>query len=259
MPVAIFIPSISTLALIQIDSFTPILKFLDGVWEKYLRPDQVKLSQLSLRTLVSYLQAYAPHPAADSSQTNPVPIEPIDTLHKRVTASARGSAWVHTAITGYVHNAWFDGTNIHVFLYVDHGVGELSSRNYPISAHSASPLSAMRAAENLHEILWGQGLNDNLKEHSENGVTWKYLPKEYLDSLQLPLLGYLEDVLLFREEYKIAMDSFNPEESMKGGSRGVVVTGQPGIGIVSLMISVRRVITSSQENHVSSTICCFNN
>ena len=136
---------------------------------------------------------------------------------------------------------------------------KVSSRNYPTSAHSASPLPVMQAVENLHEKLWGQSLNDNLKEHSENGVTWKYLPKEYLDSLQLPLLGHLEDVLLFREEYKIAMDSFNPEESMKGGSRGVVVTGQPGIGIVSLMISVRRVITSSQENHVSSTICCFNN
>ena len=91
----------------------------------------------------------------------------------------------------------------------------------------------MQAAENLYEKMWGQNLDQKLKVHSEViGVRWKYLSKDYLDLLQLPTLGYLEDVLLFRDEYSTAMASFNPEETRKGGSHGVVVTGQPGIGIV---------------------------
>lgn len=120
----------------------------------------------------------------------------------------------------------------------------------------------MQAAENLYEKLWGQDLNDNLKvlsEDSDGRGTWKYLPKEYLDSLQLPFLGYLEDVLLFRDEYSTAMEAFNPEETMKGGSRGVVVTGHPGIGIVSSIINVPLIIIVSQANRVSSFICCFKN
>ena len=108
--------------------------------------------------------------------------------------------------------------------------------------------------------MWGQNLDQKLKVHSDVvGVKWKYLSKDYLDLLQLPTLGYLEDVLLFLDEYSTAIASFNPEETMKGGSRGVVATGQPGIGIVSSVIDVRRIMTSSQAKHVSSTICCFKN
>ena len=72
----------------------------------------------------------------------------------------------------------------------------------------------MQAAENLYEKMWGQNLDQKLKVHSEViGVRWKYLSKDYLDLLQLPTLGYLEDVLLFRDEYSTAMASFNPEET----------------------------------------------
>lgn len=95
-------------------------------------------------------------------------------------------------------------------------------------------------------------------ELSEAGITWRYLPKSSLNSLQLPALGYEEEVLLFRDEYSIAMASFDPENTMKGGARGVVVTGHPGIGIVSLIINVRRIMTSSQANRVSSIIYCSN-
>ena len=129
MSASIFIPFLSTLALIPSSNIFSMHSLLDAVWEKYLRLDQVKLSQLSLRTLVSYLRTFASH-QADSSQTNPVPIEPMDTLHKRVMDSARGSAWVHTVIEGNVPSYWFDSEEVHIFLYVDQGVGECL-RNYP--------------------------------------------------------------------------------------------------------------------------------
>lgn len=128
----------------------------------------------------------------------------------------------------------------------------------PMRVKLSLPLSVMQAAENLHEKLWGQNLNDKLKVLSDDGGTWKYLPKDYLDFIQLPPLGYREDVLLFREEYSAAVESFDPENAMKGGCRGVVVTGQPGIGMVLVIMNALLIITSSQENLVFSTICCFN-
>ena len=119
----------------------------------------------------------------------------------------------------------------------------------------------MRAAENLYEKLWGQDLKANLGVVSHGGVTLNYLSKEYLDSLQLRPLGYRGGVLLFRDEYSVAVKSFGIEGAMAGGYRGVIITGQPGIGIVtaSLIINIPLINASSQENHVSSTICCFNN
>jgi hypothetical protein len=93
----------------------------------------------------------------------------------------------------------------------------------------------MQAAENLHEKLWGRNLNDKLKEISDGGRTWKYIPKEQIDSLQLGPLGYDEDVLLFREEYTATVESFDLEKARKQKLRGTVVTGQPGIGMVLLL------------------------
>ena len=75
----------------------------------------------------------------------------------------------------------------------------------------------MQAAENLCEKMWGQNLDQKLKVHSEViGVRWKYLSKDYLDLLQLPTLGYLEDVLLFRDEYSTAMASFKFRRNKEG-------------------------------------------
>jgi hypothetical protein len=116
----------------------------------------------------------------------------------------------------------------------------------------------MEAAEKLHENMWGQSLDDKLKVVSgDGGRTWKYLPKEQLDSLQLDPLGYSEDVLFFLDEYDIAMKSFDPNKAMTVGRRGVVVTGQLGIGTVLLTINSLLIITYSQENRVFSTICYF--
>ena len=89
----------------------------------------------------------------------------------------------------------------------------------------------MRAAENLYEKLWGQDLKANLGVVFHGGVTLNYLSKEYLDSLQLRPLGYRGGVLLFRDEYSVAVKSFGIEGAMAGGYRGVIITGQPGIGI----------------------------
>ena len=128
MSAAIFIPSISTLGLIQSSNISSIRDFLDAVWEKYLRLDQVKLSQLSLRTLVSYLQTYTYH-QADSSQTNPVPIVPMDTLHKSVMNSARDSGWTEATYEDKVPSHWHSRDKVHIFLYVYQGLGEPLLRN----------------------------------------------------------------------------------------------------------------------------------
>ena len=63
MSASIFIPVISTLALIPSSNIFSMRSFLDAVWEKYLQLGLVESSQLSIRTLVSYIQTqtYASH------------------------------------------------------------------------------------------------------------------------------------------------------------------------------------------------------
>jgi hypothetical protein len=59
MSIRVFIPNDSTLTLIQSSNIFSVDDLQEVVWEKYLRLDRVKFSQVSLRTLVSYLQTYA--------------------------------------------------------------------------------------------------------------------------------------------------------------------------------------------------------
>ena len=115
----------------------------------------------------------------------------------------------------------------------------------------------MQVAENLHEKLWGLDLDNQLVKVTEDGNTWKYLPKVFLNTLQLPSLGYHEDVLLFQEEYGAAIKTFDLEEARTESYHGAVVTGQPGAGMVLLSFSVLLIITASQENHLFSIIYCF--
>jgi hypothetical protein len=92
----------------------------------------------------------------------------------------------------------------------------------------------MQAAEKLKITLWGKGLDIILEELSIEGSTWKYVPKEQIHSLEIQKLGYDEgDGLLVRKEYEAAykMDMFKSENALKLGCGGIVVTGQPGIGV----------------------------
>ena len=92
----------------------------------------------------------------------------------------------------------------------------------------------MQAAEKLKITLWGKGLDIISEELSIEGSTWKYVPKEWIHSLEMQELGYDEgDGLLIRKEYEAAyaMDTFKSDNAMKIGCGGIVVTGQPGIGM----------------------------
>ncbi|KAH8988881.1 hypothetical protein EDB92DRAFT_1817364 [Lactarius akahatsu] len=87
----------------------------------------------------------------------------------------------------------------------------------------------VRVARKLHNEVWGQDLNPELRDVPGNS-TLKYLPNAYLDSLELRVLGYTEKCLLIRAEYDIAFRDFNPQGAINRMCSGVVVTGQPGIG-----------------------------
>ncbi|KAH9039032.1 hypothetical protein EDB84DRAFT_1072569 [Lactarius hengduanensis] len=49
----------------------------------------------------------------------PVPLEPENTLRKRVVDSARGERWTHIKDGEKVPLGWCDPQNVHVYLYVD--------------------------------------------------------------------------------------------------------------------------------------------
>lgn len=119
----------------------------------------------------------------------------------------------------------------------------------------------MLAAEGLYEQLWGKDLNIILREISVEGTTWKYVPKENIDHLQMRKLGYREESLLIRPEYETALAMFGYESAKDRNCGGVVVTGQPGIGMpVFLLLILKQLPAKSkswQENHVFVIICCF--
>jgi hypothetical protein len=58
--------------------------------------------------------------------------------------------------------------------------------------------------------------------------TFRYLPTNVLDDLNLQELGYDPPLLLFREEYATAFTMLTSWK--KPPATGVVVTGYPGIG-----------------------------
>ncbi|KAH9061043.1 hypothetical protein EDB87DRAFT_474702 [Lactarius vividus] len=53
----------------------------------------------------------------------PVPLEPENTLRKRVVDSARGERWTHIKDGEKVPLAWCDPQNVHVYVYVDLDAG----------------------------------------------------------------------------------------------------------------------------------------
>lgn len=92
----------------------------------------------------------------------------------------------------------------------------------------------VQTAEKLKNILWGKDI-DVILTTTSNGM-WKYVSKEWIKTLGLRYIGFNEsNGLLIRPEYEIALGTttFDHKKSMEEQFRGVVVTGQPGIGVLS--------------------------
>lgn len=97
----------------------------------------------------------------------------------------------------------------------------------------------MRAAEKLKNSLWGINLNTVLETISVEGDTWKYVPKEWMRTVELLWLGLDErGGFLIRPEDVDALekDVFRSEVALELGCGGIIVTGQPGIGALSSLI-----------------------
>jgi len=79
----------------------------------------------------------------------------------------------------------------------------------------------------LHLELWGKGLSSILEQVPD--CSEKYVSQTKMAQLHLNKLGYRENALLIREEYITAIDilegPFEPFDA-------VVITGQPGIGVL---------------------------
>jgi hypothetical protein len=117
-------------------------------------------------------------------------------------------------------------------------------RNYP----DLVELEAVQAAEKLRRTLWGNKLNVILEEISVAGSTWQYVPKKWIDFLEMWKLGCRErNGLLVRPEYDAAlkMETFDYEKAKNQNCGGVIVTGQPGIGALSLLFIENRFLNAN--------------
>ena len=81
----------------------------------------------------------------------------------------------------------------------------------------------------MYNALWLKNLEKMLLDVPAKGCKGlKYLPNTKVDELQLHTLGYNEEVLLVCEEYLIALGALGMKSGTGGG---MVITGQPGIGM----------------------------
>jgi hypothetical protein len=112
----------------------------------------------------------------------------------------------------------------------------------------------VQAAEKLMETLWGKDLKVILAEALIENSTWKYVPEHWMKHLGISALGYRGQGLLIRPEYDIAlgMEMFNREKSIQKHYRGIVVTGQPGIGVLSSLIIVELPLKCASRQNIFS-------
>ncbi|KAI9456403.1 hypothetical protein BJY52DRAFT_564652 [Lactarius psammicola] len=201
-PIQVFIPLLSGLCSVpsrRISCVGDLLKAIwrmKNPWENLGLRDEAKFSQLSLRSLVY-----------------PVPLEPQDTLRKRMVGSARTTGWAGAGIKDEVPSGWCDPKNVHVYLYIDQG-------------------PEMRAAETLCDKLWGKDLKVILEEiPDDDGTIWKYVPRKEIGALEMWKIGYPgKHGLLVRPEYEVAWKESDYDTAIKNEWAGIIVTGQPGIG-----------------------------
>ena len=84
----------------------------------------------------------------------------------------------------------------------------------------------------MYYKFWWGGLDELVQPVPDCDL--KYLPEEHIDSLKLDHLSYNESVLLVREEYEVTfryLQSCEENKRLQRRSAGMVVTGQPGIGM----------------------------
>ncbi|KAH9022953.1 hypothetical protein EDB85DRAFT_1992850 [Lactarius pseudohatsudake] len=201
--VCVFIPSLRDVFFQPLNENGRVDVLLLTIWQKMrisLDRQGVDLAQLSLRSLRC-----------------PVPVVPRHTIRRRVEDSARDNGCITPLSIEKVFPCWCDPENVHVYLHID-----------PVPP-SPEVAEIMRVARKLHDNVWGQDLNPELRDVPGES-TLKYLPNAYLDSLELRVLGYTEKCLLIRAEYDVAFGDFNPQAAISRMCDGVVVTGQPGIG-----------------------------
>ncbi|KAF8257605.1 hypothetical protein EI94DRAFT_1920824 [Lactarius quietus] len=68
------------------------------------------------------------------------------------------------------------------------------------------PARSLQASQNLCEISWGEDLNLELQDvYVDEGIILKYLPKKYLDTLEISQLGYSEVGLLVEIHFPLLL------------------------------------------------------
>jgi hypothetical protein len=114
----------------------------------------------------------------------------------------------------------------------------------------------LKSAHLVYYKFWGETLDGILELVGPNCGNLKYLSQNHIGPLDLHHLLFSEEVLLVRDEYEIVYEdlcSYKAEAKVKRG--GVVVTGQPGIGMLLLPTLASSLIQLPiQERHASYTI-----
>lgn len=89
----------------------------------------------------------------------------------------------------------------------------------------------LEAAYLVYYKCWWEGLDKLLRPVP--GCDLKYLPEEHIKSLKLKRLSFDESILLVRKEYEVAFTYLQScdEKGYWVRTRGMAVTGQPGIGM----------------------------
>ena len=85
--------------------------------------------------------------------------------------------------------------------------------------------------QTLYTALWKKPLDSILHDApaDASGTVLKHIPHAVLMKLKLEYMHYQDEVLLIREEYITAFNTFKNWNRVERGG-GVVVTGQRGIG-----------------------------
>jgi hypothetical protein len=86
----------------------------------------------------------------------------------------------------------------------------------------------LEVAHLVYRKFWGTSLDDILQHIP--GSNLNYLPEDLINTLGLDVLLYHDTFLLVRKEYEATYREISryKENPMSGG---VVITGQPGIGV----------------------------
>jgi hypothetical protein len=93
----------------------------------------------------------------------------------------------------------------------------------------------LKSAYLVYYKFWGSNLDDILDPVGPDCGKLKYFSQNQIGRLNLKPLRYLKEALLVRDEYEVVYEdlcSYKDKARLRGG--GVVVTGQPGIGMLLL-------------------------